>query len=1070
MVNQPAGSNDKNGKNRKGPGAPGKPELSPEDQELRDKLAAVVERLADPIRPPSEQRTDLDFLANSLKQSSSDPSGMATVPKPLKFLRPHFASLLVLLKSDAETGAVVRDPENARLLNDILSFLAVTIPDAGAAFSCLRHKLAGNWASQDLASWGHGYVRHLAGEVASVYVDHYGKVAQSAAETGDDAGSPTAAKPENAAAPEKDVLLRLVDEILPFYMTHNAEVEACDLLIDVEDVPRITRFADEKNAARVVEYLEACSGYLGEDEAGPVMRTILGICRSSGMISHAMRLALRLRDAEEAVAVFRDASSEVMRVQLAYQCAEHGVFLESIAESAGEEIAGILRSTFLSKHHLQVAEALEVLPPKKPEDIYKLGAVDEKSGTSVDRAKTNLASSYVNAFVHAGFTKDALASDDDAWIHRNRDHTRVAATAGYGLVNLWNVEEGANRLDKYVSAGDDSIKAGGLLGVGVLCSRVIDEFGVAMGVLSDHVNEGSARDVRLAAILGLGLAYASTAKREALELLLPYASNLENKEVCAFAALACGLIMVGTGDQDTAESIMCAMMVFECEAPSGPDSETTEDMLMKLLALALGLVSMGRQDASDALVEAIQATSTSKRVARLAEVCVTAFAYANSGNVLQIQKMLRLITQVSVAAASAKAEAEKETGSADRGAPAGAAPAPAGGAAGAGSPDVGAGAGAGAGEMASSKPQTPASSDGESSAMKDVDAGAQGGVSAGEDAVADLPSMEVAAMAVLGIAMIALAPGQPDDVQMASRALDHVLQYASGTESVAIRRALPLAIALLHASSPDNAAVALDVLSRLTHDPEPTVAQSAILATGILSFGSNHTRVASRLRALISYYSRDAHTFSTFARIALGLVFAGKGLLSIAPLHGERTLVDQRTMACLSSLLFVSAVLPVDKTIGGRFHSFLFLLAPAIRLRSLRTLLVGGEMVPVPVRVGQAVETVAQTGHQPRRITGFQTHDTPVLLGQGQRAEMANLAGLATLEEKVSAKAAKAKPFAAAEEEASSNADGRTTWVQQKKRKNVQWKTVAEDVMLEGVVIVEEDVAASARFASGGNK
>jgi 26S proteasome regulatory subunit N1 len=46
-----------------------------------------------------------------------------------------------------------------------------------------------------------------------------------------------------------------------------------------------------------------------------------------------------------------------------------------------------------------------------------------------------------------------------------------------------------------------------------------------------------------------------------------------------------------------------------------------------------------------------------------------------------------------------------------------------------------------------------------------------------------------------------------------------------------------------------------------------------------------------------------------------------------------------------------------------------------------------GKMLPVPVRVGQAVDVVAQAG-RPKAITGFQTHTTPVLLSVGERAEL----------------------------------------------------------------------------------
>lgn len=40
------------------------------------------------------------------------------------------------------------------------------------------------------------------------------------------------------------------------------------------------------------------------------------------------------------------------------------------------------------------------------------------------------------------------------------------------------------------------------------------------------------------------------------------------------------------------------------------------------------------------------------------------------------------------------------------------------------------------------------------------------------------------------------------------------------------------------------------------------------------------------------------------------------------------------------------------------------------------------------MRVGTAVDVVGQAG-RPKAITGFQTHDTPVLLGYGERAELA---------------------------------------------------------------------------------
>ncbi len=46
------------------------------------------------------------------------------------------------------------------------------------------------------------------------------------------------------------------------------------------------------------------------------------------------------------------------------------------------------------------------------------------------------------------------------------------------------------------------------------------------------------------------------------------------------------------------------------------------------------------------------------------------------------------------------------------------------------------------------------------------------------------------------------------------------------------------------------------------------------------------------------------------------------------------------------------------------------------------------EPIQTSVRVGIAVDTVGAAG-RPKTITGFQTHDTPVLIGHGERSELA---------------------------------------------------------------------------------
>jgi 26S proteasome regulatory subunit N1 len=66
-------------------------ELSEEDQQLKSELEMLVERLKEP--DTSLYAPALDAIKNFIKTSTSS---MTAVPKPLKFLRPHYDELTEL--------------------------------------------------------------------------------------------------------------------------------------------------------------------------------------------------------------------------------------------------------------------------------------------------------------------------------------------------------------------------------------------------------------------------------------------------------------------------------------------------------------------------------------------------------------------------------------------------------------------------------------------------------------------------------------------------------------------------------------------------------------------------------------------------------------------------------------------------------------------------------------------------------------------------------------------------------------------------------------------------------------
>eukprot|EP00957_Ditylum_brightwellii_P099375 7569739-Ditylum_brightwellii.AAC.1 len=214
---------------------------------------------------------------------------------------------------------------------------------------------------------------------------------------------------------------------------------------------------------------------------------------------------------------------------------------------------------------------------------------------------------------------------------------------------------------------------------------------------------------------------------------------------------------------------------------------------------------------------------------------------------------------------------------------------------------------------------------------------------------------------------------------MALRAFDHLLHYCE----VPIKRAVPLALAVLNISNPDFAVI--DQLSRLSHDPDNELSQNAILALGIVSAGTNNSRVAGLLRQLSEFYSKEAgHIFCV--RIAQGLLHMGKGLVSLNPVHSDRLLTSGPALGGM--LVLIHSCLDLKNTLLDKSHYLLYYLTCATNPRMLITVNEDMSWRPVTVRVGQAVETVGQAG-KPKTISGFQTHTTPVLLGSKERAELA---------------------------------------------------------------------------------
>jgi 26S proteasome regulatory subunit N1 len=787
-------------------------------------------------------------------QIKDSTSSMTSIPKALKFLRAHQAKLVAVYECMGDAG-------NKRFLADILSVLAMTV-GRETSNEVLKYCLLGQ--NEPVASWGHEYVRHLALELA----DERSKRVSTG---GSD-----------------DELVPLALELCRFFLAHNAEPDACDLLMELERLDLIVGLLEGgQDYGRVCLYLQSCVPFEAVVDDQTVLQVVHRIYRQAGDLPMALTVALRINDRAMVQADFEAAADPLVQKQLAFMLARQRV----LVPTADEQLAAIMSNTFLTDQFRELGKELEILEPKVPEDIYKSHLADALK-IIVPSPRQHLASSFVNAMVNAGFCTDRLLTSDEviaddnlSWTHKTKEHGLLSTIASIGLVNLWNADIGLAQLDRYMYSENKWTKAGAILGIGLVHTGIRNDADPAWALLREYLESDPDPTVKAAALMGLALAYGASARPDIAPTLLPFVAD-DDMSVAGMAALALGHLFVGTCDGDIASAILQTMME---RAPADLASPHA-----RFFSLGLALLFLGKQEGeADAVLETLRVIE--HPIAHDTAVLVTVCAYAGTGNVLKVQELLKLCT---------------------------------------------------------------------------IEPRPEGDETAATDNAA-------LSYAVIGVGMLSMA----EDIgrEMSLRIFNHLMHFGDHN----IRQAVPLAIGLLHASNPTIAVT--ELLSKYSHDAEKAVAINAIFAMGLVAAGTNNAKMAQMLRQLGAYYQKDADCLF-MVRIAQGLVHMGKGTMTVNPIHAHRSLLAPVSMAGLLTVLV--AFTDAQHLVMDKHTHLLYFLAASIYPRFLITMDDSLRPVPLLVRVGQAVEVVAQAG-KPKTITGFQTHAAPVLIAAAERAELA---------------------------------------------------------------------------------
>lgn len=125
------------------------------------------------------------------------------------------------------------------MLADIISVLAMAYSPAGKR-EALKYRLLGE--SGAVEEWGHEYVKHLAMEIGQEYKEVIGELG------GLDGHS---------------ALSTLTNHIVRFFLNHNAEPDAVDLLVACEQLPRLLHALNPEtdDMDRICRYLISCAPF-----------------------------------------------------------------------------------------------------------------------------------------------------------------------------------------------------------------------------------------------------------------------------------------------------------------------------------------------------------------------------------------------------------------------------------------------------------------------------------------------------------------------------------------------------------------------------------------------------------------------------------------------------------------------------------------------------------------------------------------------------------------------------------------------------------------------------------------
>lgn len=198
-------------------------------------------------------------------------TSMTSVPKPLKYMAPHYSQI-------KQAHEKMTDPSTKKLCADIISVLAMGPTGGDQAkdqLDCLKYCLMGSM--KNIGDWGHEYVRQLEMEIIEQYF---------------------------SCPKSEEVLMGLIKDVVEFDCKHHAEIQACDLLMEIDKLDLLPQYIDKSIYGRICLYLQSCSKYVDETEGEKILKLVAQQYVRFDEFAKALIIAIQLNDKKMVEDVF----------------------------------------------------------------------------------------------------------------------------------------------------------------------------------------------------------------------------------------------------------------------------------------------------------------------------------------------------------------------------------------------------------------------------------------------------------------------------------------------------------------------------------------------------------------------------------------------------------------------------------------------------------------------------------------------------------------------------------------------------------------------------------------------